>query len=67
MFDIYAFQILRLLTELFNSLSSYFFYRYKSARTHNCPTKLAHVYPSVSLVHFWHEVCCLVEDPCTVI
>ena len=67
MFDVYVFQILHLLTELFNSLSSYYFYRYRSTKILNYLTKLAHVYPLVSSVHFRHKVYCLVEDPCIVI
>ena len=33
-----------------------FFYRYRSSRTLNYPTKIAHVCPTVSTVHVWHEV-----------
>ena len=41
---------------VFNSLFSCFLYRYRSARTLNYPTKIAHVCSMVSTVHFWHEV-----------
>ena len=41
---------------VFNLLFSCFLYRYRLARTLNYPTKIAHVCPMVSTVHFWHEV-----------
>ena len=37
---------------VFNSLFSCSFYRYKSVRTLDCPTKIAHVHPTVSTVQF---------------
>ena len=52
MFEVFVFQILCLLTELFNSLFSYLLYRYRSNKTLDYPTGLGHERPSVSSVHF---------------
>ena len=51
-FEVHAFQILRLLTEYFNSLVSCSLYRYRSTRTLDCPTKITHFHPTVSTVQF---------------